>query len=118
MSRAVGRKLAEAGQAQALEHAVEMNGDAWRIAAFAFLDGYARQGVEFRMEQVRAFAEEYGLPPPPDARAWGAIASGAVRRGLIERVRYEPCENVKAHCALVTVWRGKGVAQVKTGTGA
>ena len=106
MSRALGRALADAGQQTALAHAVDLNGDAWREVAMGWVQTFAQRGQEFRIEQARAAAEASGLPQPPSNRAWGAIASVALRRGLIRRVRWESCQNSKAHCAPVSVWIG------------
>lgn len=39
---------------------------------------------EFTIETVRVRAKDFGLPDPPDARAWGHVTRRAVQLGYIE----------------------------------
>jgi hypothetical protein len=106
-TRRTGPELRDAGMTQAIKHAEEVRSD-WGARAFKFVEIFARRRIEFRAEQVREYAEQKGLESPPSKRAWGAVISKAVRRKLIHKVRFEPCENPKAHSCNVVVWLGNG----------
>jgi hypothetical protein len=105
-TRRTGSELRDAGMAQALEHAEEVSQD-WGARAFKFVEIFARRRIEFRAEQVRVYAEKRGLESPPSKRSWGAVVAKAVRKKIIRRVRFEPCENPKAHSCWVSLWIGK-----------
>lgn len=94
------------GMAQALAHANAASRD-WSEQAYAAVAHFAAQRIDFRAEQVRADAEQHGLPAAPHNRAWGAVISKAARAGLIRRVRFAPCDNPKAHSCHVSVWIGQ-----------
>jgi hypothetical protein len=100
-----GAQLRDIGMQQALDHANAVS-DQWSDRAYRYLEYFAAQGTEFRAEQVRIFAEKNGLESPPSARAWGGVINRGVRKEIIRRVRFVPCDNAKAHRANVSVWRG------------
>lgn len=57
----------------------------WTETAVAYLRtfAYKRKGKPFLAEEVRAAAEEWGLPQPPDARAWGFVMQRGRREGIV-----------------------------------
>jgi hypothetical protein len=105
--RHTGTELRDAGMTQAVEHANDAS-EGWSARALRYVEIFARRRIEFRAEQVREYAEQKGLESPPSKRAWGAVISKAARRKLIHKVRFEPCENPKAHSCNVVVWLGAG----------
>ena len=64
----------------------------------------------FMAEEVRAYAENLGLPSPPDPRAWGGVLQRASRAGLIVKAGYAESSNRQAHLRPTQQWR---VAQAK-----
>lgn len=100
-----GFQFAERGMARALAHAESVD-DGWGEKAYQFVRGFAAQRVQFRAEQVRAYAELNGLPPAPSARSWGSIIAKASRNGIIKRTGFATCDNTKAHSCNVSCWRG------------
>ncbi len=101
----LGRKRRDDGMKQALDHANAVNNQ-WQVQALTFFFRYCleHRNESFMTEDVRWWAEESGLPEPPDKRAWGAIANIAKRRGLIRSIGYAPQKATNAHCAPKTVW--------------
>jgi hypothetical protein len=69
----------------AAEAAADNAGDAWRAQAFELVVRYARTHEVFLIEDVRAWPEAVTLPPPPDNRAWGAVAMRALREKIVVR---------------------------------
>ena len=59
---------------------------------------------QFMCEDLRAFAEQNGLSPATNHRAWGSVIISLVRAGLIRRVGYAPVNNPAAHCTPAAVW--------------
>jgi len=47
----------------------------------------------FLTEDVRVWADEAGLPGPPDRRAWGSIIKRAAKAEQIVKVGYAPAES-------------------------
>lgn len=59
----------------------------WRHQALGALTIFANlHGKPFLIEEARRCAEANGLPPPPDARAWGSVTQAAAR-GPCPRIR-------------------------------
>ncbi len=100
-----GFQLAEQGAAAALAHAEQVH-ESWGNRAYAILLEIAAGRRPFRTEEVRAAAEEKGLPNPPSARAWGSVINRASRAGKISRVGFTACDNPKAHSCNVSIWVG------------
>jgi len=100
-----GFQLAEQGAGAALAHA-ELMYESWGDHAYAILLDIAAGRRPFRTEEVRAAAEERGLPNPPSARAWGGVIKRAVHAGKIFRVGFAACDNPKAHACSVSIWMG------------
>jgi hypothetical protein len=77
------------GMTRAVEHADAVEPD-WSTRAYVCLAEFCRErgALTFLTEDVRAFALNRNLPPPPDGRAWGAVIQRAAREGLIVRMGY------------------------------
>ena len=77
---------AETGMQRAVDHANRVESE-WSGQALGLLVAFAKQsGRPFLIEEARAYAEQNGLPLPPDARSWGAVmdfvaVSRHLRRG-------------------------------------
>ena len=60
--------------------------DGWTVQASVLFVDYARdiaKGQPFLTEEVREWAEDGGLPSPPDRRAWGHIAKAMKMAGHV-----------------------------------
>lgn len=81
---AIARRLADQGAQRAADHA-DAEEPGWTERAYGILVMFcARFPREaFTSEDVRLWAEQQGLPPPPDARAWGTIFRLAAKRRVI-----------------------------------
>lgn len=55
----------------------------WTEDAYRYLCAYASLGRPFTAPEVRAYAEQAGLPEPPSLRAWGPVFHRAARNGTI-----------------------------------
>jgi hypothetical protein len=66
--------------------------DDWEDAAFSAICEYANEhaGEEHVAEGIRAFAENKGVPPPHDKRAWGPLITKAETMGVISKAGYAP----------------------------
>lgn len=87
----------------AAERAAKAAGGAWQEAAYAAFCRHAAEHATFTTEDVR-FANE-SLPPPPDARAWGAVSRAASRAGVVTFDGYSRSKSPKVHGMKVTRWR-------------
>lgn len=77
----------------------------WSGQALGLLTAYAarRFPEPFLIEQARAWAESVGLPPPPDARAWGAVTKRASVKHRIEKAGAGAAAS--SNCSLKPLWR-------------
>jgi hypothetical protein len=92
------------GIAKAIDHANQVH-ESWGEKAYGmFRDFIYKRKCEFMCEDFR-HAVTGLLPNPPHNRAFGNVLMRAAKAGLIERVRYAPVRNVKAHRANASVWR-------------
>ncbi len=81
--------------------------DGWTYQALGMLTAFSRQATgPFLIEEARAWAEKQGLPPPPDARSWGAVARRAAAKHRIEKVGYAPAAS--SNCSPKVQWRSCG----------
>jgi hypothetical protein len=98
-------KARDVGIQRAIDHANAVH-PTWQDQAVDLFLAYCQEhkGSTFMTEDVRWYAENLGLPAPPDKRAWGAIAVIVKRKGLIKGNGYAPQKAVNAHCAPKTVW--------------
>lgn len=97
---------AKAGAERAADHAERVE-PGWKDFALGVLRLFAMLHPEatFMIEDVRAYAEARGLSPPPDPRAWGAVALQAKRDGLITRAGFSSTTRGPAHTHPRNVWR-------------
>lgn len=105
----LNEKLAEAGanagMTLAASHA-DRTYEGWSDDALEFFRLFAHQrGGEFFMtEDVRAWAEKMGFPPPPDNRAWGHVAKRAAMDGVVRRIGYDKQRSATCHGSPKTLW--------------
>src|SRR5690348_4966871 len=71
------------GVQRAVDHANRVNKE-WQNKALDFFTKYAEGNLFFTTEDVRE-ASKYRVPEPPDARAWGAIATIAKRNEVVSK---------------------------------
>ena len=77
-----------------IDRAGEHAGDVWKRRARGYLlEFLATNPGPFLGEQLRWFAEDRGLPYPPDGRAWGGILKSAAHDKLIRKVGYAPAKS-------------------------
>lgn len=100
-----GQMGAMRGMTAALEGANRFEED-WGMKAAACFAEYNKQFGElpYMTEDVRKWSEEGGLPPPPDRRAWGAVAMAMRKAGSIRSLGYAPQKSANAHCSPKTLW--------------
>lgn len=100
-----GERLRDEGIKTSLDHA-ESNEPGWGDEAFRLFEIFLKAiRTDFQAEEARSWAEDHGLNPPPDKRAWGGVIRKAVNRGLIQRVGFQLANDPKSHRAPSTVWR-------------
>lgn len=104
VDRSPGAAERDAGIAAAAGHA-DRDIPGWVMLARAHLLVFARHNERFPLERVRIYAESRGLPPPPDPRAWGAIAVKCRRDFIIKPDGYAPSLNAGAHKRPTLQWR-------------
>lgn len=68
--------------------------DEWTRKATTLFHEYASLAVgPFLTEEARQHAEKYGLPKPPDGRAWGHVARAAKQAGFVVSVGFAPAQS-------------------------
>jgi len=81
----------------------------WSDEAYRFMLAFLNTNNHpFVAEEVRADAEEKGLPNPPDSRAWGAVILRVKKEGFIEFAGYQRTTGKSSHRRPATMWRKKG----------
>ena len=97
-----------AGAETAASHADRVLED-WTDRAYQFLidsrNEYVLRGMTFMTEDIRIAAEQAGLPPPPDRRAWGAVVLRARKRNVIHVAGFAPVKDRRSHGGPKYVWR-------------
>jgi hypothetical protein len=91
----LGHKMAEVAGSNA--------GEDWKDLAFQAFRQHAKANPTFTTEQVRIGSPD--IPPPPDPRAWGAVAIKAQREGVVKCETWVRSNNRTCHGRLVTLWR-------------
>lgn len=95
---------AEVGMQRAVDHANRVESE-WSGQALGLLVAFAKQTAgPFLIEDARRWAEESGLPPPPDARSWGAVTRRAKAKGRIEKTGGAGAA-ASSNCSLKPLWR-------------
>ncbi len=103
---AEGERLRDDGIRRAADHAdavVPNWGDMAFRAALRYID--RMKGNTFTSDQLRAWAERYNFPTPPDKRAWGSVFRRLSAKGHITSAGYVPSTDPKSHCCPSTLWR-------------
>lgn len=119
MTNKEGWALAEAGAQQA----ADASGPDWQDRAMEVFDRFIvdleveiasrvmnhpsvdlHRMVTFTSEDIRNYAENSGLPQPPDPRAWGQILLTASKEGRIVKAGYTTSKNRHAHCRPIAQW--------------
>jgi len=99
-----GKKLRDAGIAQAIDHADQYSAG-WRQEVYEKLLLFLETRSEpFLAEEFREFAEANGIESPPSLRAYGAIIVRAAKEEKIRKVGYSQVTNARAHRANCSVW--------------
>lgn len=104
-----GAQLRDEGMAKAAAHADRLH-EAWQERAMGFLKEFSircwasASQHNFTAEDVYDYAERYGLPRPPDRRAWGAVMTKAAKQGIIRKVGYGVSARPECHNRPVTMW--------------
>lgn len=93
-----GTEIGHARAKQAADHA----GDKWKRTAYEAFLAFAETHRSFKTEDVRNAHPE--IPPPPDKRAWGAIALMARRNQVISSGGPVKAESPMVHGMYVTLW--------------
>jgi hypothetical protein len=97
------RELGHAAAQRAADHADREVGN-WQAMAYEAFVTFARaRSVSFITKDVREWARH--VPPPPDRRAWGAVAQRARREGVVVSVCLEEAPHV--HGSTITRWVAK-----------
>lgn len=95
-------KARDLGIARAAEHA----GESWMQQAVADFAGFVSERGEATLEQWRYDWLARGKPAPATHKAFGAVASGAARRGLVVNTgRYVKAQSERTHAHPVPLWR-------------
>jgi hypothetical protein len=95
-ARAVG--LSEA------QRSADSNGEGWTAVALNALDHYAQMASRpFTIEEAREWIGDL-VPTPKDFRAWGAVASMAVRLNHIKPMGYAPARSSHGSPKRTYVW--------------
>lgn len=101
-----GKELKQGGIQVAADHADQVH-PGWQDEAFEALKQFLFWNKSpFMCETFRAFAEEeWQVPPPPNARSYGAVMQRAKREGLISHAGYTQVKNPRAHMANASLWQ-------------
>jgi hypothetical protein len=106
----IGEAFAVSGMTEAADHA-DAASPAWSDNAVLLGRVYADRikadnpTITFQGAHVRQFAESRGLPPPPDARAWGGIIRKLRQAGVIKSVGIGKSPDPRQHAGFVTEWQ-------------
>lgn len=109
MITVLNEQLAEAGANAGMTVAAsraDRESAGWSDDARTFFELFAcKSGDEpFMTEEVRAWAEKMGFPPPPDSRAWGHVAKRAAMDGLVRHAGYGRQRSATCHGSPKTLW--------------
>ena len=94
----------ELGHAMA-KVAADNAGEQWKKMAYESFVEYAKHHSQFTTEQVRSACLH--VPPPPDKRAWGAIALKASKNHVVKSAGPVRAESKTVHGMYVTLWESQ-----------
>ncbi len=103
----LGDALSKNGAAMAAAHA-DRQSAGWLARATGLAEQFLLEQTDrltFQAIDIRAFAEQQGLPSAPDARAWGHIMRRLKTRGLIVCVGTGKSSDPKQHSGFITEWQ-------------
>lgn len=103
-SRADAIAARDEGIDRAITHADAVE-PLWRERAYSLLLAYTTLRKSFLVEEAREWAEDRGLPYPPDKRAWGAVILRAAEAGVVSADGYGLVRDPKSHRHPATLWR-------------
>lgn len=89
-----------------IQRAADHAGTRWNRLARGYLLEFVSRlqiGHDFLAENFREFAEDRGLEPPPDGRAYGHVLRSAARDLLIRKVGYAPAKS--SNLSPKVLWR-------------
>jgi hypothetical protein len=90
------------GIERAVDHANREESE-WSGQALGLLVAFATDcGRPFLIEEARQYAESKKLPPPPDARAWGAVTRRAAAKKRIRKVGFRAAAS--SNCSPKVLW--------------
>lgn len=98
------RSLRDKGAARALISA----GSEWHVQAVRIaIQFFARAGYAGALfEDVREYATQQGLAPPPSPNAWGAVCLAMSKRRIIVKTgELRASKAVRSHARAQPVWR-------------
>lgn len=100
---AAAMERAEVGMQRSVDHANRVESE-WSGQALGLLVAFAKQHRgAFLIEEARSWAESQGLPPPPDARSWGAVTRRAKAKKRIEKAGAAAAAS--SNLSLKNTWR-------------
>jgi hypothetical protein len=99
------RELRDDGISRAINHANHIDPTLGE-RALSYVQQIARSSGQRTVtsEYIRQYAEQNGLPFPPDKRAWGAVMRRAAKAGYIRKVGWTTATDPKVHCNPVSLW--------------
>ncbi len=96
-----GAELRDKGVAKVLS-AADLK---WQSDVLYIIDQLVKRGKAFTAEDVRAAAENCGLPQPHHPNAWGGMLITAARRKTIKRTgNFRRSSRPDRHHGLLTEW--------------
>lgn len=92
----------DVGIERAVAHADAVESQ-WSGMALGMLVAFVNEAAgPFLIEEARAWAEAHELPPPPDARSWGAVTRRAAAKRLIRKVGFRAAAS--SNCSPKVLW--------------
>lgn len=98
--------FARAVRDEGIKRAADHAGESWMDAAVADFGKFIAARGEATLEQWRFDWLSRGNPAPATHKAYGAVATGAAKRGLVVNTkRYVQAVSAKTHAHPVPLWR-------------
>lgn len=100
-----GAQLAKEGMERSAEHAEKVD-PGWKREAYEVVYAVALRNEFFDADDVWKGAARWGLPNPPDNRAWGSIYVKAIRAKVCEKTgRFSRTKRAVAHRMDIPIYR-------------
>ncbi len=99
-------RLRDEGIKKAVNHADHSYLLSWSERAYDYLVSFTGENKGFSVlaEEIRVYAEEPGMAPPPSKWVWGGLMRRAAGSNLVVKVGYCKTCNPLAHCTPATLW--------------